>query len=135
MSVTPVVIARPAEPRTGVERVALLALPGGAYLFVAFAVPLALLLVTSVTSDGHFTLAGYARFLADPFSWTVIANTLRVATLTTIVCVLAGYPAAFALARARGALQGMLLAASIGEEGKPVVAGFLEEVPNGARLK
>ena len=33
--------------------------------------------------------------------------------LTTIVCVLAGYPAAFALARARGALQGMLLAVLI----------------------
>ncbi|MEW6729801.1 MAG: methionine--tRNA ligase [Acidobacteriota bacterium] len=31
--------------------------------------------------------------------------------------------------------QGMLLAASIGEEGKPIVAGFLEDVPNGARLK
>jgi methionyl-tRNA synthetase len=31
--------------------------------------------------------------------------------------------------------QGMLLAASIGEEGKPVLATFTEEVPNGARLK
>jgi len=31
--------------------------------------------------------------------------------------------------------QGMLLAASVGEEGKPVLATFTEEVPNGARLK
>jgi methionyl-tRNA synthetase len=31
--------------------------------------------------------------------------------------------------------QGMLLAASVGEEGKPVIATFAEEVPNGARLK
>ena len=31
--------------------------------------------------------------------------------------------------------QGMLLAASIGEEGKPVIATFMEDVPNGARLK
>jgi methionyl-tRNA synthetase len=31
--------------------------------------------------------------------------------------------------------QGMLLAASIGEEGKPVIATFTEDVPNGARLK
>ncbi len=31
--------------------------------------------------------------------------------------------------------QGMILAASIGEEGKPVLAGFLEEVPNGAKLR
>jgi methionyl-tRNA synthetase len=31
--------------------------------------------------------------------------------------------------------QGMLLAASVGDEGKPVIATFSEEVPNGARLK
>jgi methionyl-tRNA synthetase len=31
--------------------------------------------------------------------------------------------------------QGMLLAASVGKEGKPVIATFAEDVPNGARLK
>ncbi|HWQ34085.1 MAG TPA: hypothetical protein VNQ79_14640 [Blastocatellia bacterium] len=31
--------------------------------------------------------------------------------------------------------QDIILAASIGEEGRPVLAGFLEEVPNGAKLK
>jgi methionyl-tRNA synthetase len=31
--------------------------------------------------------------------------------------------------------QGMVLAASVGEEGRPVLATFAEEVPNGARLK
>ncbi len=31
--------------------------------------------------------------------------------------------------------QGMLLAASVGEEGRPVIATFAEDVPNGARLK
>jgi methionyl-tRNA synthetase len=31
--------------------------------------------------------------------------------------------------------QGMIVAASLGDEGLPVLAGFLEDVPNGARLK
>ena len=31
--------------------------------------------------------------------------------------------------------QGMVLAASIGDEGRPVLATFIEDVPNGARLK
>jgi methionyl-tRNA synthetase len=31
--------------------------------------------------------------------------------------------------------QGMILAAAIGEEGRPVLAGFLEDAPNGAKLK
>src|SRR2546429_7732452 len=66
-----------------------------------------------VLSEGRPPLAGDQRFLADPFSWPVIANTLRIAVLTTLICLLAGYPAAFALARAPGALQAVLLAALI----------------------
>jgi methionyl-tRNA synthetase len=31
--------------------------------------------------------------------------------------------------------QGMILAASIGEEGRPILAGFIEDVPNGAKLR
>ncbi len=31
--------------------------------------------------------------------------------------------------------QGMILAAAIGPEGRPVLAGFLEDVPNGAKLR
>ncbi len=31
--------------------------------------------------------------------------------------------------------QGMILAASVGEEGRPILAGFIEDVPNGAKLK
>ena len=31
--------------------------------------------------------------------------------------------------------QGMVVAASYGEEGRPVIATFTEDVPNGARLK
>jgi methionyl-tRNA synthetase len=31
--------------------------------------------------------------------------------------------------------QGMIVAASLGEEGQPALASFLEDVPNGARLK
>jgi methionyl-tRNA synthetase len=31
--------------------------------------------------------------------------------------------------------QGMVVAASVGDDGKPVLAGFIEEIENGARLK
>ena len=118
MSATPPSITLPAaldadRARAGVEPVALLALPGALYLLVAFALPLSLLLLTSFVSNGRWTLAAYTKFLADPFSWTVITNTLRAAALTTVICLLAGYPVAFALAGARGALQGLLLAALI----------------------
>src|SRR5215813_11380803 len=74
---------------------------------------MALLLVTSVSPEGRPSLASYARFFGDPFSWTVLGNTLRAALATTAICALIGYPAAFALARARGALQALLLVALI----------------------
>src|SRR5262249_46008934 len=113
VSAAPIVIRHSAPAPRRVDPVALLALPGTLYLVVAFAVPLALLLVTSVVSDGRFTLAGYGRFLADPVSWTVIGNPLRAALLTPVVCLVAGYPVSFALARAPGAVQAMLLTALI----------------------
>jgi len=102
-----------APPRRRLQPVALLALPGAGYLAIAFAAPLALLLMASVISEGRPTLAGYRTFLADPFSWTVMANTIRSAGLITLICLVAGYPAAFALARAAGLLQAALLAALV----------------------
>src|SRR5262250_398063 len=110
---TPAAHTALASPRVRVDSMALLVVPGALYLAIAFAAPLALLLIASVVRDGHLALDGYARFLADPFSWTVLANTLRAAGLTTLICVLVGYPTAFALARARGAVQSALLAALI----------------------
>jgi putative spermidine/putrescine transport system permease protein len=97
----------------GGDPVALLALPGALYLAVAFAIPMCLLLVSSVAPEGRPSFASYARFFSDPFSWTVLGNTLRAALATTTIAALVGYPAAFALARARGALQAMLLVALI----------------------
>lgn len=118
MSATPGWVAAPAElgadrARARVEPVSLLALPGALYLCVAFAVPLALLLLTSLYPEGRPSLGGYVRFFSDSFSWTVMANTLKVAALTTLICLGAGYAAAFALTRAGGALQALLLAALI----------------------
>jgi putative spermidine/putrescine transport system permease protein len=54
-----------------------------------------------------------ASFFADPFDWQVIANTLKIAGLVTLVCLLIGYPTAFALAWSAGWGQVILLAAII----------------------
>ena len=50
---------------------------------------------------------------AIPFNWRVIGNTLRVALWVTLVCLVIGYPAAFALARAGAALQIVMLVSII----------------------
>jgi putative spermidine/putrescine transport system permease protein len=86
------------------------ALPSFLILVGIFALPLALLLGASVVGPDGVTLAHYRRLFGTPFYLGVIWNSLRLGLLTTIITLAIGYPASFALARARGALRSVLLA-------------------------
>jgi putative spermidine/putrescine transport system permease protein len=84
-----------------------------AFLIVAgvFALPLALLLGFSVIGpDGSLTLANYRRLFGTLYYLGVIWNSLRLALLTTLITLAIGFPASFALARARGVVRSLLLA-------------------------
>jgi putative spermidine/putrescine transport system permease protein len=95
------------------DPVALLALPAVAYLTLLYALPLLWLLLKSVIGPAGLTLAPYADFFGDPFNWRVVWNTLGVALWVTLACLVIGYPAAFALARAGATLQIAMLVAII----------------------
>jgi putative spermidine/putrescine transport system permease protein len=95
------------------DRVALLALPAVAYLLLVYALPLIWLLGRTITGPTGLTLEPLASFFADPFNWRVIANTLEIAAMVTLICLLIGYPTAFALAWASGWTQIVLLASII----------------------
>ncbi|MFG1345945.1 ABC transporter permease [Xanthobacter autotrophicus DSM 431] len=99
--------------RARLDPVALLALPAVAYLVLVYGLPLAGLLARSAMVDGTPSLASFASFFADPFSWTVMGNTVRVAAAVTALCLVIGYPTALALARARGWAQALILVAII----------------------
>jgi putative spermidine/putrescine transport system permease protein len=88
----------------------LLAMPAVGYMLVVFAVPLALLLYSSVRGEAGFSLAGYTRILGDAYYRQVIWNSLSLGLITTAGCVVLGYPAAFAIARAPGYWQVALFA-------------------------
>jgi putative spermidine/putrescine transport system permease protein len=95
------------------DRSVWLAAPAVLYLALVYAIPLCFLLARSVTGPDGFTLSLFYAFFADPYSWRVIGNTLRVAALTTVVCLVIGYPVAIAMARAKGFMQVALLVAII----------------------
>ena len=101
------------QAKPSFDRVALLAAPALIYMSVVFALPVAVLIVRSFTGPAGFTISAYTSFLSDAFNWQVIGNTLRVAALTALVCLAIGYPTAVALARAKGAVQAVLLLAII----------------------
>lgn len=84
------------------NRIALLAVPGLAFLAVVYALPLVLLLIKSLQAADGLTLVNYTEFFADEFNRTVLWRTLRVALLTTLLALLIAYPTAFAMARAKG---------------------------------
>ncbi|UFZ01874.1 ABC transporter permease [Bradyrhizobium ontarionense] len=106
----PAPVTGPARDR---ERIAAFGFIAPSVLIVAlvFVLPLALLLGVSVLdARGDITSAHYTRLLGTPYYLGVIWNSLRLGLLTTLIAFLVSYPAAFALARARGALRSILLA-------------------------
>lgn len=90
---------------------ALLAAPAFFYMLVVFGAPLLLLLYSSFHVDGGgFSLAGYTKILGDAYYRQVILNSFNLGAITTLGCVVLGYPAAFAIARAKGYWQVLLFA-------------------------
>jgi putative spermidine/putrescine transport system permease protein len=102
----------PAAPvrglRSALDPRALMALPALAYVALVFLLPLLLLLVQSVWNQGGLDVAGYVKIFKDPYYVRAIVDSVLLALWVTLICLVVGYPAAFALARARGKLQVIL---------------------------
>ena len=49
-----------------------------------------------------FFLDNWQEALGDPFYRDILLNTLKIAAITTVVCAVAGYPAAYFIARSKG---------------------------------
>ena len=83
-----------------------MAYPYVAWISVLIVIPMLLIIAYAFTVEGtaffqgQFTLANFARFFSDAVFIQVLLRSLRVAILTTIVCLILGYPAAYAIARA-----------------------------------
>ena len=56
-----------------------------------------------------FHLDNWQRTLTDPFYRYILLNTLKIAAITTVICAILGYPAAYFIARARGNKMLLLL--------------------------
>lgn len=96
-----------------VDRIAVLAVPGLAFLAIVYALPLVLLLFKSIQGADGLTLVTYLDFFSDAFNRVVLWRTLRVALLTTLLALVIAYPTAFAMARAKGIWLTMFLVALV----------------------
>lgn len=90
-----------------------LAWPLGAFFAVFFLAPLAILIFVSLHADPAMTRMGltqYVKFLTDPFSLGVLAGTLWIGVEVTALCLLLGFPIAWAWLRAPRWAQTVMIA-------------------------
>ena len=74
------------------------------WIAVFIVAPMVMILLYAVTRTGNstltfqFTLDNFTRFFSDPDFLRVLLTSLRIALLTTVFCLLIGYPAALFIA-------------------------------------
>ena len=82
-----------------------LAYPYAIWAVIFVVVPMLLVLIYAFTTRGNsvltfrFTLANFARFFSDKIFISVLLRSLKIALVTTIICILLGYPVAYAISR------------------------------------
>ena len=88
-------------------------LPGVLFLVVFMLIPLCSLLLTTVFPDqGDFSMSAYATVLQSTYFQQVFLRSLKLSILSTILCALLGYPAAYYIAKfAKN--KGMLMAFAV----------------------
>lgn len=82
-----------------------MAYPYVAWISILIVIPMLLIVAYAFTVEGtaffqgQFTIENFGRFFSDAVFIQVLLRSLRVALLTTIVCLILGYPAAYAISR------------------------------------
>lgn len=86
--------------------------PGLIILLVCLALPLVTVLAPTFTA-GDAPFSSYVQFFQDEYYRKILFRTLRIAVITTVICMAGGIPTAYFISRCGKKWRGLLLAASI----------------------
>ena len=86
--------------------------PGLIILLVCLALPLVTVLAPTFT-EGDAPFRCYVQFFQDEYYRKILFRTLRIAVITTAICMAGGIPTAYFISRCGKKWRGLLLAASI----------------------
>jgi len=92
-----------------INRWAVLLLPTVVFLAVFFLAPLILMAFRSINDPPGAGLSNYAAFFASEANVRVLRNTFTIASVSTLICLLIGYPYAYLMNSAPPRVAGMLL--------------------------
>jgi ABC-type spermidine/putrescine transport system permease subunit I len=102
---------RRAFVRPRIDRWSLLIVPATLFLVAFFLAPLLLMGIRSVTDPPGAGLSNYEKFFAQEAYVRVLANTFWIAAISTVTCLLIGYPYAYLMSIVPGRVAGILLIA------------------------
>ncbi len=85
-------------------------LPYAVFLALFVVTPLLLIVYYAFTdADGAFTLANFHKFMVHPEAINTFIYSIGIALITTLVCLVAGYPAAYILSQKRFRSSGTMV--------------------------
>ena len=87
-------------------------IPGLVILFLFLMIPLLRVLVPSVFT-GDYPFSAYVDFFKDEYYRKIFLRTVKIAVITTFVCMVGGIPTAYFISRCDKKWRGLLLSASI----------------------
>src|SRR5437588_12926878 len=90
--------------------------PATIYVGIGILLPLAILFRYSLNQfvPGKFmvdalTIENYVKFFTDIYYYSVLTRTVRIALVTTLICLVMGFPLAYVLARTRTRYKNLLI--------------------------
>lgn len=85
------------------------------WISIIIVIPMFLILLYAFTKPGNdvitirFTLENFAKFFSDIIFLQVLQQSIKIAVITTILCILLGYPAAYIIANANEKIKIILV--------------------------
>ena len=85
------------------------------WAFILIVIPMFIIVFYAFTKQGNevlfinFSLENFARFFKDQVFINVLVKSLTVAIITTIICILLGYPAAYIISRQKSNSQAIMV--------------------------
>ncbi|SEC13288.1 putative spermidine/putrescine transport system permease protein [Paenibacillus sp. GP183] len=91
-----------------------LVLPGVLFLLIFMIIPIAsIILSTFQAKGGGVTFQGYIGFFTDPYTVGIVLTTLKTSMVTTLICIVLGFPTAYYISKTKVSRRGIYLALAI----------------------
>jgi putative spermidine/putrescine transport system permease protein len=85
-------------------------MPGLLFLALFMLIPIIMTIGSTFFQKGSITFDGYVHFLKDPYFLKILFTTMQVSFVTTLMCIVIGFPVAYYISRQSARKKGVLLA-------------------------